>query len=133
MVSDSKENVKKIACLHAERKTEAFGIYCELLTFAVVALFTPDSGNVALGIQQRSVGQHLSLCRRGRLHKDKVGDAVDSNTMMTCGGRCDPVRPKRESVFFGNVVDGLVGVNFGKMATQFGKSNHGSASGVACL
>src|SRR5271163_4852843 len=92
MVSDSKENVKKVACLHAERKTNGFGIYCELLTFAVVELFTPDSGNVALSIQQRSVGQHLS------------------NTMTTCGVRCDLVRPKRESVFFGNVVDGWVGV-----------------------
>jgi hypothetical protein len=121
MVRDSKENVKKIAYLHAERKTEALGIYCELLTFAVVEVFTPDSGNVALGIQQRSVGQHLSLCRRGRLHKDKVGDTVDSNTMMTYGGRCDLVRPKQESVFFGSVVDGWAGVNSGKMATQFGK------------
>jgi hypothetical protein len=70
-------------------KLTLLGIYCELLTFAVVELFTPDFGSVALSIQQHSVGQHLSLCRRGRLHEDKVGDAVDSNTMMTCGGRCD--------------------------------------------
>jgi hypothetical protein len=56
MVSDSKENVKKIAWLHAERRTEAFGIHCELLAFAVVELFTPDSGNVALSIKHRSVG-----------------------------------------------------------------------------
>ena len=81
MVSDSKENVKKIACLRAERKTKAFGVYCELLTFAVVELFTLDSGNVTLSIQHRSVGQHLSLCRGGRLHEDKVGDVVESSTV----------------------------------------------------
>jgi hypothetical protein len=80
-------------------KLTLLGIYCELLTFAVVELFTPDFGSVALSIQQHSVGQHLSLCRRGRLHEDKVGDAVDSNR-MTCGGRCDLVCLKRESVFF---------------------------------
>lgn len=103
-----------------------------LLTFSVVELFTPDSGNVALGIQQRSVGQHLSLCRRGRLNEDKVGDAVDSNTMMTCG-RCDLVRPKARVGFLRKRGGQLSWSELRQEVAQvLGKSNNGSASGVPC-
>jgi hypothetical protein len=49
--------LKKIACLHVERKIEASGVCRKLLTFE---LFTPDSANVALDIQQHSVGSTSS-------------------------------------------------------------------------